>query len=325
MKRAAKVSAFTLVELLVVIGIIAVLIGVLLPALNKARQSANNLKCMGNLRTIGQAINIYATMNKQSLPYGYWDGSDPPNWSPQNVLKAGDWRILLLTSLTRQSSNTYNDNAAAGGDKTKISTDVFVDPDCPDNVGVLTYGAHPRLMPAINIFEPWLFFSSGKKVYPQPYKIGKIKRAAEILLVADGTLAGIAEVASHPLQSNAVLYALDHQAWQGGPAGNGVPPSGLLDNYSTANGMLPNFPPNSNVDIGYTSAATNTRFNFDPPQLSNTAPPNWGNLRFRHMNNTSANVLFVDGHVESHTWKPQQGGTRAFCTLKRLNVNVNPQ
>jgi prepilin-type processing-associated H-X9-DG protein len=179
-------------------------------------------------------------------------------------------------------------------------------------------------MPAINLYEPRLLFTTGKKVYPQPYKIGKIRRAAEVLLAADGTLAPIAEVSTHPLQANATLYALDHQAWQGGPPAAGIPTSYLLDDYSTANGMLPNFPPNSNVDVGYGTSATNTRFNFDPPGFSNTLPQNWGNLRFRHLNNTAANVLFVDGHVETHTWKLQQNGTHASCSLKRLNVNVNP-
>lgn len=64
-------TGFTLVELLVVIGIIALLIGILLPALQKARESANALKCSANLRSIGQGLNIYVAQNKQFLPLAY--------------------------------------------------------------------------------------------------------------------------------------------------------------------------------------------------------------------------------------------------------------
>jgi prepilin-type N-terminal cleavage/methylation domain-containing protein/prepilin-type processing-associated H-X9-DG protein len=59
---------FTLVELLVVIGIIALLISILLPTLSKARESANRAKCLANLKSIGQAMTLYAQTNQGRLP-----------------------------------------------------------------------------------------------------------------------------------------------------------------------------------------------------------------------------------------------------------------
>lgn len=59
---------FTLVELLVVIGIIALLIAILLPALNAARKQADRVKCLASLQQQGLAFTQYATANKGFMP-----------------------------------------------------------------------------------------------------------------------------------------------------------------------------------------------------------------------------------------------------------------
>ena len=75
---------FTLVELLVVIGIIAVLVSILLPSLNRAREAAMRTKCLANLRSVGQLVTVYENLYKGAIPIGFWTNSDTGSKVLQN-------------------------------------------------------------------------------------------------------------------------------------------------------------------------------------------------------------------------------------------------
>lgn len=98
-----QTRAFTLVELLVVIGIIAVLIGMLLPALGKARESARAAKCLSNLKQIGLGFAMYENAYGGYVPAGmtsYTNTGDP-----------ADWIALITPLVTRQSMKSYDFSA----------------------------------------------------------------------------------------------------------------------------------------------------------------------------------------------------------------------
>jgi prepilin-type N-terminal cleavage/methylation domain-containing protein len=90
---------FTLVELLVVIGIIALLISILLPALQQARRQANTVKCLAALREIGNGLSLYAVDNKGYWPTARFDTATPPI----------RWPIFIAKYMTKQAMNTTTD------------------------------------------------------------------------------------------------------------------------------------------------------------------------------------------------------------------------
>ena len=143
---------FTLIELLVVIAIIGVLIGLLLPAVQKVREAANRLKCQNNLKQIAIAIHSYANANTDTFPKG----------SQNSTINFGaprlSWFPYLLPFLEQDA--VYRQFNFSAGAMPAFSTSNSATATSPTAAVISTYLCPSDPGPTQQIL-PWGYFSLG--------------------------------------------------------------------------------------------------------------------------------------------------------------------
>ncbi|MDB5327030.1 MAG: N-terminal cleavage protein, partial [Phycisphaerales bacterium] len=238
---------FTLVELLVVIGIIGLLISILLPSLNKARQAASAIKCLSNLRQMGVLTQLYANAYKNSLPPAEYHRLDDKSTPGSNV--AVTWGALLAQQMRVGTGvaigNAPNDPNGADANRQR---QMFICPDAvtaPNGAAVSnTYSSHPLLVPVSGLSVgvpngyPGPHPFAARFTQRRPYRLNNIRRSGEIILYFDATLYAASTFAAQTDGYNIDFNRLNAN-------NSGAPQTHLLTGYPLA------APADMNASIDY--------------------------------------------------------------------------
>jgi len=281
--------AFTLVELLVVIGIIALLISILLPALSRARAQASSVDCQARLRQVGMGLQIYATSNNGLLPWGMLNHGAPHLAGTVNPYTNEQWWKWHYTV----SQMLGTDNMKNVADWWGPGSQVFIDRDTIEGQPWgwrSDYIANPRV----------LLWNDGSDAYPPPSgtpesqmrqrRIASLRRPSESMAVWDAP-----QWTDYGNSSMELAQCPGGWQYSWGTyfvAPNVQPSQTWIDSYYNQP-----IPPGADGGDG---AVLQKQWNKDFPGLFYSGPEAFKSaFRFRHLQNTTLNALFVDGHCES--------------------------
>ncbi len=184
-------KGFTLIELLVVISIIALLVGILLPALGAARKSAQNMLCLSNERQIGLALLTYSNENKDILPPTYTPGHPPAQ--ADNFLgftEGTDWGVVVNAFMAQTGHANYN---AGGADN---NSEVLRCPSAIKDGGRLHYSTNLLMFPVG-------FHLKTSASYIPLYNINSAVRTTEVIIVGDSRQNRIVNIPGQPTEWDA--------------------------------------------------------------------------------------------------------------------------